>query len=117
VGGTAFTEAPLRVPPGADVEVEGWVVDLRHHDVALDASLHLDSAAGQVVLPLRHRKVRPDVVAAFKDERFLIAGFVIVIPAASLTLGEWRMWIEYRSGRSNYFCDNGRRLLVSGAVR
>jgi hypothetical protein len=116
-GSVAFGEGPVTVWYATSIEIEGWVVDPRRHDVPLDASLHLQSGADRVVLPLRHRKVRPDVVAVFKDDRVLIAGFILEIPAMTLKPGEWRVWIEYRSAGKAYSCDNRRRLVVQSAER
>jgi len=105
-------EAP-KVTASEEVVLEGWAVDPRAHNVPLHLRLRFVTGAdGPVDVPVRHRTLRPDLMAVWKTDAYLIAGFTVTVPPQTLGSGIWRVSLVYRADAKEFLCDNGRTLDV-----
>src|SRR5262249_19342797 len=75
LGDREFGSIPLDAPADSRLELRGWIIDSTRTTVPFDLSLYFASESRVVVVPVRHRVLRPDVVAHFGNENLMLAGF------------------------------------------
>lgn len=112
LGTTLFGSQPLPWKSSQPNLIKGWIDGsgltspsywLRFDDASASRSLQV-----RVSLAVR----RPDVVSTHPGAP-LVSGFELNVPAGSLPVGEYHVYLAASAGGQTYTCDNGRHVDVT----
>jgi hypothetical protein len=116
LGSRVFGSAPLEASVASQLELQGWVVDQGRTGVPFDVSIRFVFEERIVLVHVRHRILRPDIVEHFRNENLMLAGFVATVAGDRLGIGTWRIAVVYRTKDAEYVCDNGRAITLRGVA-
>jgi len=118
INGRAWPDSLTKVAADQQIVLAGWAVDPRAHSVPLNLQLRFAPDAGVPVdVPVRYRIIRPDLMAMWRNDAYLIAGFRVTAAPHTLAPGTWRLSLASRTGDTPFLCDDKRAIEVIPAAR
>jgi hypothetical protein len=98
-----------------DIEISGWLVDQATKAIPQDASIRIEDGDHSHIwlVPIAPAIDRVDVQANQGDEpAYRHSGFSVRVDLSALSIGEYRILLQYRIAGQGYTCDNGRSLKI-----
>jgi hypothetical protein len=94
------------------LHLEGWAADKEQGQVPQKVQLELRGKTGSYFVSAKRGLERPDVVAAFANQRLLYSGYTVDVDVKRLPMGTYRVYVHQQDKGHASVCDTTRSLQV-----